>query len=95
MLIGNNIINLKQIDIINIKKKARIKSYNTEMPIRILIKPGRTRPVYLIKGIYILLYIIVRLPIYYINLLDYNFFFELNKQRIISLFTFITDKRTK
>ena len=77
ILLRNNILVLKEIDLLFLKEIAYIDSYNMNIFIEIHLKESLIRRVINFKEIFIIsLYLSVIIIIYYLNLFNYNFLFK-------------------
>ena len=77
ILLKNNILILKEINLLFLKKIAYIDNYNINILIEVHLKESLIRRVINSKKVFIIsLYLNVIIIIYYLNLLDYNFLFK-------------------
>ena len=77
MLLKNDILVLKEINLLFLKKIAYIDSYNINILIEVYLKESLIRRVINLKKILIIsLYLNVIIIIYYLNLLDRDFLFK-------------------
>ena len=77
ILLRNNILVLKEIDLLFLKEIVYIDSYNMNIFIEIHLKESLIRRVINFKEIFIIsLYLSVIIIIYYLNLCNYNFLFK-------------------
>ena len=74
ILLRNNILILKEVNLLFLKKIAYIDSYNINISIEVYLKESLIRRVINLKKIFIiLLYLNVTIIIYYLNLSNCNF----------------------
>ena len=77
ILLKNNILILKEINLLFLKEIAYIDSYNINILIEVHLKESLIRRVINLKKVFIIsLYLNIIIIIYYLNLLDYNFLFK-------------------
>ena len=77
ILLRNNILILKEINLLFLKEIAYIDNYNINISIEVHLKESLIRRVINLKKVFIiLLYLNVTITIYYLNLLDRNFLFK-------------------
>ena len=77
ILLKNNILILKEINLLFLKKIAYIDNYNINILIEIHLKESLIRRVINLKKVFIIsLYLNVIIIIYYLNLLDRDFLFK-------------------
>ena len=77
ILLKNNILILKEINLLFLKKIAYIDNYNINILIEIHLKESLIRRVINLKKVFIiLLYLNITIIIYYLNLLNRNFLFK-------------------
>ena len=77
ILLRNNILILKEINLLFLEKAIYIDSYNINILIKIYLKKSLIRRVINLKEIFIIsLYLSVIIIIYYLNLCNYNFLFK-------------------
>ena len=77
ILLKNNILILKEINLLFLKAIAYIDSYNINISIEVYLKEFLIRRVINFKEIFIIsLYLSVTITIYYLNLFNYNFLFK-------------------
>ena len=77
ILLKNNILILKEVNLLFLKKIAYIDNYNINISIEIHLKESLIRRVINLKKIFIIsLYLNVTITIYYLNLLNRNFLFK-------------------
>ena len=77
ILLKNNILILKEINLLFLKEIAYIDNYNINIFIEIYLKESLIRRVINLKKIFIIsLYLNVIIIIYYLNLLNRNFLFK-------------------
>ena len=77
ILLKNNILILKEINLLFLKKIVYINNYNINIFIEVYLKESLIRRVINFKEIFIiLLYLSVIIIIYYLNLFNYNFLFK-------------------
>ena len=93
ILLKNNILILKEINLLFLKKIVYINNYNINISIEIYLKKFFIRRVINLKEIFIIsLYLSVTIIIYYLNLFNYNFLFKSRKDSILSLYYKIINK---
>ena len=96
ILLKNNILILKEINLLFLKKIAYINNYNINILIEIYLKESLIRRVINLKKVFIIsLYSNVTIIIYYLNLLDYNFLFKSRKNSILFLYIKLINKDIK
>ena len=77
ILLKNNILILKEVNLLFLKKIAYIDNYNINISIEIHLKESLIRRVINLKKTFIIsLYLNVTITIYYLNLLNRNFLFK-------------------
>ena len=77
ILLKNNILILKEINLLFLKEIAYIDSYNVNISIEVHLKESLIRRVINLKKVFIIsLYLNVTIIIYYLNLFNYNFLFK-------------------
>ena len=77
ILLKNNILILKEVNLLFLKKIAYINSYNINILIEVHLKESLIRRVINLKKIFIISsYLNVTITIYYLNLFDRNFLFK-------------------
>ena len=77
ILLKNDILISKEVNLLFLKKIAYIDSYNINILIEVYLKESLIRRVINLKKIFIIsLYLNVTVIIYYLNLLDRNFLFK-------------------
>ena len=77
ILLRNDILILKEINLLFLKEIAYIDNYNINILIEIYLKESLIRRVINLKKVFIIsLYLNVIITIYYLNLLDCNFLFN-------------------
>ena len=77
ILLKNNILILKEINLLFLKEIAYIDNYNINILIEIHLKESLIRRVINLKKVFIIsLYLNVTIIIYYLNLLNRNFLFK-------------------
>ena len=77
ILLRNNILILKEINLLFLKEIAYIDNYNINISIKIHLKESLIRRVINLKKVFIIsLYLNVIIIIYYLNLLDRDFLFK-------------------
>ena len=96
ILLRNNILILKKINLLFLKEFAYIDNYNINIFIEIYLKESLIRRVINLKKVFIIsLYSNVIITIYYLNLLDYNFLFKSRENLILSLYIKLINKNIK
>ena len=96
MLLRNDILVLKEINLLFSKEIAYIDSYNINISIKIRLKEFLIKRVINLKKIsIILLYLNVTIIIYYLNLSNRDFLFKSRKDSILFLYTKIINKNIK
>ena len=96
ILLRNDILVLKEINLLFLKEIAYIDSYNINILIEVHLKESSIRRVINLKKVFIIsLYSNVIITIYYLNLLDYNFLFKSRENLILFLYTKLINKNTK
>ena len=77
ILLKNNILILKEIDLLFLKEIAYINNYNINILIEVYLKESLIRRVINLKKVFIIsLYLNVTIIIYYLNLFNRNFLFK-------------------
>ena len=93
MLLRNDILILKEINLLFLKEIAYIDSYNINIFIEVHSKESLIRRVINFKKIFIIsLHLSVIIIIYYLNLSNRDFLFESRKDLILSLYIEIINK---
>ena len=93
ILLKNNILILKEINLLFSKEIVYIDSYNIDIFIKVYLKEFFIRRVINLKEISIIsLYLNVTIIIYYLNLLNRNFLFKSRENSILSLYIEIINK---
>ena len=96
ILLKNDILILKEINLLFLKKIAYINNYNINIFIEIHLKEFLiTRVINLKKVLIILLYLNVIIIIYYLNLLDRDFLFKSRENLILFLYIKLINKNIK
>ena len=96
ILLKNNILILKEINLLFLKEIAYIDNYNINIFIEVHLKESLIRRVINLKKVFIIsLYLNVTIIIYYLNLLDYNFLFKSRENSILSLYIKLINKNIK
>ena len=96
ILLRNDILILKEINFLFLKKIAYIDSYKVNIFIEVYLKESLIRRVINLKKVFIIsLYLNVIIIIYYLNLLDYNFLFKSRENSILFLYIKLINKNTK
>ena len=96
ILLKNNILILKEINLLFLKKTAYIDNYNINILIEVYLKKSLIRRVINSKKVLIiLLYLNVIIIIYYLNLLDRDFLFKSRENSILSLYIKLINKNIK
>ena len=96
ILLRNDILVLKEIDLLFSKQIAYIDSYNVNILIEVQFKESLIKRVINSKEITIIpLYLNVTITIYYLNLSNYNFLFKSRENSTLSLYIKLINKNTK
>ena len=96
ILLRNDILILKEINLLFLKEIAYIDSYNVNILIEVHSKESLIRRVINLKKIFIIsLHLNVIIIIYYLNLLNRNFLFKSRKNSILSLYIKLINKNIK
>ena len=96
ILLKNNILILKEIVLLFLKKIAYIDNYDINILIEIYLKESLIRRVINSQKILIIsLYLNVTITIYYLNLFDRNFLFKSRENSILSLYIKLINKNIK
>ena len=96
LLLRNDILILKKINLLFLKEIAYIDNYNINILIEIYLKESLIRRVINLKKVFIIsLYLNVIITIYYLNLLDRNFLFKSRENSILFLYIKLINKNTK
>ena len=96
ILLKNNILILKEINLLFSKKIAYIDNYNINILIEIHLKESLIRRIINLKKVLIVsLYLNVIIIIYYLNLLNRDFLFKSRENSILFLYTKLINKNTK
>ena len=96
ILLRNNILILKEINLLFLKEILYINSYNINISVEIYLKESLIRRVINLKEISIIsLYLNVIITIYYLNLLDRDFLFKSREDLILFLYTKLINKNIK
>ena len=96
ILLKNNILVSKEINLLFLKEIAYIDSYNVNILIKVYLKESLIRRVINLKKVFIIsLYSNITIIIYYLNLLDYNFLFKSRENSILSLYAKLINKNIK
>ena len=96
ILLRNNILILKEINLLFLKEIAYIDSYKVNILIEVHSKESLIRRVINLKKIFVIsLYLNVTITIYYLNLLNRDFLFKSRKNSILSLYIKLINKNTK
>ena len=96
ILLRNDILILKEINLLFLKEIAYIDNYNINIFIEVHLKESLIRRVINLKKVFIIsLYLNVTIIIYYLNLLDYNFLFKSRENSILSLYIKLINKNIK
>ena len=96
ILLKNNILILKEINLLFLKKIAYIDNYNINISIEVYLKESLIRRVINSKKVFIiLLYLNVTIIIYYLNLFNCNFPFKSRENLILSLYIKLINKNIK
>ena len=93
MLLKNDILILKEINLLFLKDIAYINNYNINLLIEVRLKEFLIKRVINLKEISIILsHLNVTIIIYYLNLLNRNFLFKSRKDSILFLYIKIVNK---
>ena len=96
ILLKNDILILKEINLLFLKEIAYIDSCEINIFIEVHLKESLIRRVINLKKIFIiLLYLNVTVTIYYLNLFDRNFLFKSRENSILSFYIKLINKDTK
>ena len=96
ILLRNDILVLKEINLLFLKKIAYIDNCEVNIFIEVHLKESLIRRVINLKKVFIIsLYLNIIIIIYYLNLLDYNFLFKSRKNLILFLYIKLINKNTK
>ena len=96
ILLKNDILILKEINLLFLKRIAYIDNYDINIFIEIHLKESLIKRVINLKKILIIsLYLNVIMIIYYLNLLDRNFLFKSRENSILSLYIKLINKNIK
>ena len=96
ILLRNDILILKEVDLLFLKKIAYIDNYNINIFIEVHLKKSLIKRVINLKKVFIiLLYLNVIITIYYLNLLDYNFLFKSRENLTLFLYIKLINKNIK
>ena len=96
LLLRNDILILKKINLLFLKEIAYIDNYNINIFIEVHLKESLIRRVINLKKVFIIsLHLNVTITIYYLNFLDYNFLFKSRENSILSLYIKLINKNIK
>ena len=96
ILLKNDILILKEVDLLFLKKIAYINSYNINILIEVHSKESLIRRVINSKKVFIISsHLNATITIYYLNLFDRNFLFKSRENSILSLYAKLINKNTK
>ena len=96
ILLRNNILILKEVNLLFLKKIAYIDNYNINILIEVYLKESLIRRVINLKKAFIIsLYSNVIITIYYLNLLDRNFLFKSRENLILFFYIKLINKNIK
>ena len=96
ILLRNNILILKEVNLLFLKKIAYIDSYNINISIEVHLKELLIRRVINLKKILIIsLYLNVTITIHYLNLFNRDFLFKSRENLILSLYIKLINKNIK
>ena len=96
ILLKNDILILKEINLLFLKKIAYINNYNINILIKIYLKESLIRRVINSKKVLIIsLYLNVTITIYYLNLFNRDFLFKSRKNSILFLYIKLINKNIK
>ena len=93
ILLRNDILILKEVNLLFLKKIAYIDNYNINIFIEVHLKESLIRRVINLKKVFIIsLYLNVTITIYYLNLFNYNFLFKSRENSILFLYIKLINK---
>ena len=96
ILLKNDILILKEINLLFLKKIAYIDNYNINIFIKVHLKKSLIRRIINSKKVLIVsLYLNVTVIIYYLNLFDRDFLFKSRENSILSLYIKLINKNIK
>ena len=96
ILLKNDILVLKEVNLLFLKKIAYIDNYNINILIEIHLKESLIRRVINLKKVFIIsLYLNVTIIIYYLNFFNRNFLFKSRENSILSLYIKLINKNIK
>ena len=96
ILLKNDILILKEINLLFLKEIAYINSYNINILIEVYLKEFLIRQVINLKKVFIILsHLNVIIIIYYLNLLNRNFLFKSRKNSILFFYIKLINKNIK
>ena len=96
ILLKNDILILKEVDLLFLKKIAYIDNYNINIFIEVHLKESLIRRIINSKKVLIVsLYLNVIIIIYYLNLLDRDFLFKFRENSILFLYIKLINKNIK
>ena len=96
ILLRNDILVLKEINLLFLKEIAYIDNYNINILIEIHLKESLIRRVINLKKVFIIsLYLNVTIIIYYLNFFNRNFLFKSRENSILSLYIKLINKNIK
>ena len=96
ILLKNNILILKEVNLLFLKKIAYIDNYNINILIEVHLKEYLIRRIINLKKVLIdSLYLNVIIIIYYLNLFDRDFLFKSRENLILSLYIKLINKNIK
>ena len=96
MLLRNDILVLKEINLLFLKENAYIDSCDVNILIEVHLKESLIRRVINLKKVFIISsHSNVTITIYYLNLLDRNFLFESREDSILFLYAELINKNIK
>ena len=96
ILLRNDILVLKEINLLFLKENAYIDSCDINIFIEIYLKESLIRRVINLKKVFIIsLYSNIIITIYYLNLLDRNFLFKSRENSILFLYIKLINKNIK
>ena len=96
ILLRNDILILKEINLLFLKEIAYIDSCNINISIEVHLKESLMRRVINLKKVFIISsHLNITITIYYLNFLDRNFLFKSQKNSILSLYAKLINKNIK
>ena len=96
ILLRNNILILKEINLLFLKEIAYINNYNINILIEVYLKESLIKRIINLKKVFIiLLYLNVTIIIYYLNFFNYNFLFKSRENSILYFYIKLINKNIK